>query len=214
MVPVKNHQQRTRRRRHKHQPVLRKRVVPEPAPAFGRVAHHVLLALVRAVQRRQVDVRARVVDRGVRGRGPEERVGDDGREGECEGGVAAGVRLELCRTDMKRQWACGRERRDARRRATGAAHRTPRPRRETCSEAAGGPRGRRAHTGGRSGPTQASTYYSHSHPPTASPTARAAGRRPSPSAPASRCARSTAQTPRGRSRRTSRAGAAASGRGG
>lgn len=110
MVPVEQHQQRAHGRGEQEQPVLRKDVgVEQPAPVEH--ADLLLRVLVVAVQRREVDVRRRVVDADVLVRRAEDagrlrqqavragqrdlRVDDERREREEHARQPSGVRLKL-----------------------------------------------------------------------------------------------------------------------
>ena len=72
VIPAEDHKQSTRRGRNEHEPVLRKCVIVEqPAPS-RLVANQVLFSLVGAIQRREIEIGRRVVDRWVRRRRAEE----------------------------------------------------------------------------------------------------------------------------------------------
>ena len=61
MIPVKQHQQHTDRRREQQQPILRERIgVEHTAPVTN--TDLVLHLLVVAIERREVNVRGRLVD--------------------------------------------------------------------------------------------------------------------------------------------------------
>jgi hypothetical protein len=76
VVSAEDDEQSRRRRRDEHEPVLGKGIVPQQATALLLVAHQVLLGLVGAVERREVEIGRRVVDRRIRRRRAEERVRD------------------------------------------------------------------------------------------------------------------------------------------
>ena len=125
MVATEDHKQRTSGRRDEDQPVLRKGIVPEQAAALFLVAHEALLGLVRAVERREVEVGRRVVHRRVARRRAEERVRDERRERERQRGVAVRVRLELhMRFLVSIPCLKAKTGRDVRRHATSEEHRT------------------------------------------------------------------------------------------
>ena len=95
VVPTENDEQCARGGRDEDKAILRKRIVPEQSTTLSLVTYEVLFGLVRSIQRRQVDVARRVVDRVVRGVRAEERVRHKRSERERQCRVAARVRHEL-----------------------------------------------------------------------------------------------------------------------
>lgn len=102
VVPAEEYEERTGGWGHLQQPPIRKNVVPQSARAIVP-AHAVDLRLGAPIQHAQIEVAARIIDQLVARRvawvprvgGLEDTVYDEVREGEEEGGDAAGVFLEF-----------------------------------------------------------------------------------------------------------------------
>lgn len=94
VIPVEQHQQGRYGGRQQEETVLSEYIrVKQTSPIMQ--PHAALLLRVVSVQRREVDVRRRVVDRPVLVRRAEDAVDDERREGEHERGQAGRVRCEL-----------------------------------------------------------------------------------------------------------------------